>query len=143
MRSFLPALLLALPAATPAAPPVAAVVETTLATDAGQIRQFAFDGDPNTFFASKAYAGTADHFTLVFDAPVALKSVTATTGRPDGADQLDTGALEVSADGKAFEPLAQFAGGVTRAAPNGRQVRAIRLKPAADLKHPLVVREIA
>src|SRR6266478_150524 len=33
------------PAAKPVAPEVAAVVETTLGTAAGQIRQFAFDGD--------------------------------------------------------------------------------------------------
>jgi hypothetical protein len=73
--------------------PVAATIETTLATASGQIRQFAFDGDGNTFFASAQNAGRADHFTLVFDEPVAVKSVAATTGRPGGGDRLDVGVL--------------------------------------------------
>src|SRR5947209_2253039 len=91
--------------------PVAAVVETTLATAGKNIRQFAFDGDPNTYFASEKNPGKDDHFTLVFDAPVALKAVTVLTGKPDGGDKLTGGAIEGSEDGKVFTPLAQFADG--------------------------------
>ena len=84
--------LLWLPASyAPAAKPVAAIVETTLTTADGQIRQFAFDGDPDTYFASEKNPTAADHFTLVFDKPVAVKSVTATTGRPKGGDALEAG----------------------------------------------------
>src|SRR5271167_2221993 len=77
---------------------VSATVETSLETDASHIRQFAFDGDPNTFFASVRNPTVADHFTLLFDRPVALKSVTVTTGRPKGGDILGKGTLEFSAD---------------------------------------------
>src|SRR5215203_3349463 len=145
MRSIISALLLLLTTLSAVAgetkPPMSAVVETTLATADRQIRQFAFDGNPDTFFASVKESGKDDHFTLVFDAPVAVKSVEVKTGRPDGTDKLDTGSLEGSADGTRFEPLATFADGAASASANGRKLKAVRVKPAADLKHPLTVRE--
>jgi len=45
----------ALAALKPAELPVVATVETTLATASSQIRQFAFDGDAETYFASLNY----------------------------------------------------------------------------------------
>ena len=136
--------LLCLPASyAPAAEPIAAVVETTLATADGQIRQFAFDGDPDTYFASDKNPTAADHFTLVFDKPAAVKSITATTGRPKGGDALEAGTLQVSADGKTFEDLAKFVDGAASAKTDGRMIQAIRIKPTEDLKHPLTIREIA
>ena len=136
-----PLLWIAAPRA-PAADPVAATVETTLATADGQIRQFAFDGDPDTCFTSDKNAAASDHFTLVFDRPVALKSVTATTGRPKGGDALEAGTLQVSADGKTFEDAAKFVDGAATAKTDGRMAQAVRIRPTEDLKHPLVVREI-
>ena len=145
-------LLLGLPLGTPAEPdagpkpaatPVAAVVETTLGTEGGHIRQFAFDGDERTCFVSGRPPGEADHFTLLLDRPVAAGAIAATTGRPGGVDRLDAGSLEVSADGSAFEPLATFAEGVARGDAQGRAVRAIRIKPGAGATHPLAVREFA
>ena len=141
IRFVLAVLLPYLPVTALAAPPAAATVETTLTTAAEQIRQFAFDGDPNTYFASAQNAAHTDHFTLVFDKPVALKSIEVTTGRPKGGDQLNAGTLAVCGDGKTFEELAKFTEGVARAKLAGRQVRAVRIKPAADLKHPLAIRE--
>src|SRR5438067_2533072 len=107
-RCAFAALLLGALAAAPAvrqgnkAEAVAATVESTLQSAKGQIRQFAFDGDPKTYFASAKDAGSGDHFTLTFDKAVAVKSVQVTTGRPRGGDRLDSGALEGSADGKEF-----------------------------------------
>ena len=129
--------------AKPAPTPVAAVVETTLATDGEEIRQFAFDGDDKTAFASTKAPGEADHFTLTLDRPVAAATIAVTTGRPGGEDKLDAGSLEVSADGASFEPLAAFADGSARGDAKGRAVRAIRIKPAAGATHLLVVREFA
>jgi hypothetical protein len=143
LRSILAALLLAVPAAAPGAPPVVATVETTLASAPGQIRQFAFDGDPDTYFASDKDARSGDHFTLVFDVPVAVKSIAVTTGKPKGGDALDTGTLEVSADGAKFEVLARFAERVVLGVPAGSPLKAVRIRPAADLGHPLAVREFA
>ena len=135
-------------AAEPAPPPHAvprpatAVVESSLATGGGQIRQFAFDGNPDTYFASDKNATKADHFTLTFDTPAAVKAVRVVTGRPKGGDALTAGVLEVSADGKAFEELAKFADGKADGTPKAK-VKAIRIQPTSDLAHPLVIREIA
>jgi len=120
---------------------VSATVETSLETDAGHIRQFAFDGDSNTFFASARNPTVADHFTLLFDRPVALKSVTVTTGRPKGGDILGKGTLEFSVDGKTYGKLAQFKNGVARASAKGKTIQALRVKPSADLNYPLIIRE--
>jgi hypothetical protein len=130
------------PAPRPVARPATAVVESSLATGNNQIRQFAFDGDPDTFFASEKDAAKGDHFTLTFDAPARVKSVRVLTGRPKGGDALGSGVVEVSADGKAFEELAAFADGTAAGAPKGA-VKAIRIRVTDDLKHPLVIREIA
>ena len=142
-RTF-PALLIltALGADAPAAKPVAAVVESTLATDSDKIRQFAFDGDKATYFASKDNPGEADSFTLVLDAPAAATSIAVETGKPDGSDALEGGTVEVSGDGKAFRALAKFQGGSARTGPAGT-IRAIRIRPAAGATHPLTIREIA
>jgi hypothetical protein len=121
---------------------VRAVVETTLATADKHIRQFAFDGDPDTYFLSKSNAGKADHFTLVFDSPVAVTSITASTGRPEGGDRLNAGVLQVSKDGQDFKEIAKFADGTANAKLNTVQVKAIRIQPAADLTHPLAVCEL-
>lgn len=138
---WLPTAALGAPAAKLAEPPVAATIETTLSTASGHVRQFAFDGDSDTYFASAQNAGAGDHFTLMFDKPVGMKSIEVRTGKPKGGDQLDAGTLEVSEDGKKFEPLVKFAGGVARATPKGRKIQAIRIKPAADLEHTLAIRE--
>ncbi len=142
---FLAGLVLAVRFVSPVAADelVAARVETSLETDAGQIRQFAFDGDAETQFVSKSNPGAADHFTLVFDKGVAVKSVGVTTGRKDGSDRLDAGRVEVSEDGTSFELLAQFASGMARGEPQGRKIRALRVRPEADLAHPLILNEIA
>src|SRR3954447_18104667 len=101
----LPLCWLAAPTCILADEPVTATVSSSLATASGQIRQLAFDGDPDSFFLADK-AGTSDHFTLAFDKPVAMRSIAATAGRPDGSDRLDAGTLEVSADGASFEELA-------------------------------------
>lgn len=121
---------------------VAAVIETTLRTASDHIRQFALDGSATTWFASEQNPGKADHFTLLLDAPVSLKSITVTTGRPDGVDALDAGMLEVAADGSNFEELSRFNAGMGRSEGSGRKVRAIRIRPTTDLNHPVAIREI-
>jgi hypothetical protein len=131
----------------PEAKPVTATIETTLSTAPGitprPIRQFAFDGDPHTFFASEQNPGVSEHFTLVFEKPVALKSIALTTGRPDGTDDLGPGLLEYSADGKEFGLLANITAGSLRAESKISEVRAIRIRPAKDLGHPLAIRELS
>ena len=123
------------------AEPAAATVASSLATASGQIRQFAFDGDGDTFFLADK-ATTSDQFTLAFDRPVTARSISATTGRLDGSDKLDAGTLEASADGVTFAEIAPFADGAARADVAGRMIQAVRIKPTKDQDHPLAIREI-
>ncbi len=88
------------PAPRPVARPAAAVVESSLKTENNQIRQFAFDGNADTYFASEKNATKDDHFTLTFDSPASVKSIRVLTGKPKGGDALTAGVVEVSADGK-------------------------------------------
>ncbi len=118
-----------------------AVAESTLATDSDKIRQFAFDGDDQTYFASKDAPGAGDSFTLAFDEPVVVKSLAVQSGKPDGAGALDSGTLQTSDDGAAFQDAAKFEKGVARAEP-GRPIKAIRILPGEGAAHPLVIREI-
>lgn len=129
-------------AAEDAPAPVPAVVESTMPTGSGQIRQFALDGDAGTYFASDRNAEGADHFTILLDRPVELKSIDVVTGRPDGRDRLDAGRLEVSTDGETFEEIAKFSDGTAHAEAAGRSIRRVRLRPGADMDHPLAIREI-
>jgi hypothetical protein len=129
------------PAPRPIGQPATAIVESSLSTGAGRIRQFAFDGDPDTYFASAKNAGKNDDFTLIFDTPISVKAVRVLTGLPKGRDALDSGVLEVSSDGTAFEALGKFAKGSAAGTPRAR-VKAIRIRPTVDLDHPLIIREI-
>lgn len=121
---------------------VYATIETTLPTAGKQIRMFAFDGDPRTYFASEKNPDASDHFTLVFDQPVAVKWVVVTTGKPWGGDTLDAGLLQVSADGKKFQNVALFADGVAMASLKLQEVVAVRIQPTAAHEHPLAIRDI-
>jgi hypothetical protein len=123
-------------------PTVGATIETTLTGDGDRIRQLAFDGDAKTYFASNKNASASDHFTLVFDKPVAVKSIEVIAGRPDMGDKLETANLQVSADGKTFEECAKFADGVAKSKLDGRKIQAVRIKPSRDLQCPLAIREI-
>src|SRR5262249_10216746 len=106
----------------------------------------ALDGDANTYFASEKDPVKDDHFTLTFDRQVIVKSVEVVTGRPGdgdvlaGGDELCTGELQVSADGKKFTPLGEFVKGTARGTPKG-EVKAIRVWPDQHPR-PLVIREI-
>lgn len=121
--------------------PVEVVLESSLATGGDQIRQFAFDADDATFFESDAAPGDDDSFTLRLDAPALVKSVEVVTGKPDGSGALQSGILEFSEDGEAFEEETPFRDGRAKAEPN-RQIQAIRVRPDAGGEHPLVIREI-
>jgi Peptidase of plants and bacteria len=122
---------------------VLAVVESTLKTDGDHIRQFVLDGDSQTYFASDGNPTASDSLTVVLDKPVSVKSLAVATGRPDGKDQLESPTIEVSKNGKDFEVLAcKFGGGDITAGGAGAELKAIRIRPSEDLKHPLVIREI-
>ena len=141
LAALVPVLAIADEASSKRVEPVIATVETTLTTASGQIRQFAFDGDRSTYFLSAQAPSEADHFTLALDRPVAVTSIAVVSGKADGTEALDSGSLEVSADGKAFELLARFVEGSAKGTDVRGEVRAIRIKPGVA-KHPVAIREV-
>lgn len=122
------------------ATPVIASITSSLKSAKGQIRQFAFDGNAETYFASEQNPQKADHLTLLFDEPVNVKSINVITGLPDGQAKLDEGELEVSPDGRKFHSVSKFVDGVAEFKKSQR-IASIRIKASAQ-DHPLVVREI-
>ena len=138
LRSFAFLVVVCLP--VEAVEPVTASVKSTLKTSGSHVRQYAFDGDPTTYYASDKPPGKDDHFVLTFDRPVRVKSIAVVTGRAKDEDELDSGALEISTDGKSFIALAKFSDGKAKGAPM-KELRSIRVTPG-ESKHPLVLREI-
>ena len=134
--------LAAIPAPALVAEPARVSVTSTLKTAGDHIRQYVLDGDPSTYFASEGAPGKSDALTLTFDRPIALKSVEVLAGRPDGADKANAGAVEVSADGKTFEPFASFEAGKAHSDAKGQSALAIRIKPASGASGPLAIREV-
>jgi hypothetical protein len=130
------------PPPRPAAKKVTAVVVSSLKTSQGQIRQFAFDDDPNTYFESEKNAAKTDHLTLLLDASVSVSSIHVIAGKPNGGEMLSQGVIEVSTDGKKFETAAKFEDGLATANLKNKSVKAIRIRPTEDQNHPLILREI-
>lgn len=124
----------------PAAAPIVASITSSLKSAKGQIRQFAFDGNAETFFASEQNCQKGDHLTLQFDEPVDVKSIKVITGLPDGQRTLEDGELELSPDGQKFHSGAKFVDGIAEFNKNER-VASIRVKTNGQ-DRPLVVREI-
>lgn len=117
-------------------------VESSLTTAGSSIRQFAFDENAATYFASEKKATKTDHFTFRIENPVTVKNLTVQTGRPTGEDKLATGVVELSTDGTKFEEAGKFVNGTATLAGNWKAVKAIRIRPTEDLTTPLVVREV-
>jgi hypothetical protein len=120
-----------------------ASASSNLESSGGQIRQFAFDGSPETYFASATSPGPSDHFTIEYDPPLEIQTLEVLTGRPDGSDKLADAVLELSKIGKTFEVAARFHNGVAKIHHNAGRIRAIRIRLSEKLAHPLVIREIA
>ena len=119
----------------------AAVAESSLATDSDMVRQFAFDGDADTYFASKDAPGRRTRSRWSSTSQSSSSPSAVQTGKPDGAEALGSGSLQTSEDGEAFQDAATFEKGVAKAEP-GRRIKAIRILPGKDDAHPLVIREI-
>jgi hypothetical protein len=119
-----------------------ATLESNQKSGDGQIRQFALDGNDDTYFASEKNAANADHLTVVFEQPLAIKSISISSGKTSGENKLTAAAIAISDDGKSFEEIAKFTDGAARAEINDRKVKAVRVQVAEAHEHPLVIREI-
>ena len=129
-------------AASANSPAVATTVVTTLNTAPGQIRQFAFDGNLDTYFCSAQNPRATDHFTLLFDEPLAISEIRVMSGRPDGRDKLNAGTLQTSLDAVTFADRMHFTAGEANASIRREKTRAVRIRTSDSLNCPLVIREV-
>ncbi|MHB8897471.1 MAG: glycoside hydrolase family 20 zincin-like fold domain-containing protein [Thermoguttaceae bacterium] len=118
-------------------------IESSLKNYQDYYPDFAFDGDPQTFYWSDRGLVAGDHFTLLLDPPAELKKVTILLGTDRyRAEYIHTGKLEAQdADGNWTEVAELKSAQVEAELPAGT-TKAIRLRADAPQKFWLIIREI-
>jgi len=106
--------------------------------------EYAFDGDPASYYWNDRPIISGDSVTLTLDQAEEFSRVEVHTGIPEiAAARLHHGVLEISADGETFVTVAQFRNGTAAAELKDQTVRAIRIRAVADQGRKwLMVREI-
>jgi len=99
-----------------------------------------FDGRNDSFFWSKGGLKKDDHLTMEFPWPIE-GDITVATGRAGGEEILLDGVLDLSADGKEWDPAAEFFDGLASVTvPTGTRFARIRVFAPQD--DPLVIHEV-
>ena len=122
--------------------PVKAVVDTTLTTQSGPsaiglrwrqgfLFRFGKESSQDRPFHARFHKANRCEVTRGHD------------GQTKGGDALESGSIEASSDGKTFKQLATFKDGQAGAGQQIGKFIAIRIRANEDMKHPLVIREIA
>ena len=105
--------------------------------------EFAFDGDPRTFYWSDRGLVKGDHFTLTFDAPIALKRVVFLLGTNRYRQEyVHAGVLEVQNEDGSWQKLADLKSARVEAELGAGKTKALRLRVAKPQRFWLIVREI-
>jgi len=100
-----------------------------------------FDGRADSFFWSEGGLAKDDHLSLEFPWPIGGE-ITVATGNESGVGVLVDGVLDLSADGKEWDPAGEFFDGLaTVTVPEGTRFARIRVFAAQD--EPLVIHEVA
>lgn len=117
------------------------VVRSSMEAEPDHPAELVFDGKADSFYRSAGYPSRDDHLTLEFPWPV-TGSITVTTGVPGTTtDILESGVLELSADGRHWHhtlPLIAGAGKVTVK----QATRFARIRATDDQSHPIVLHEV-
>jgi len=123
--------------------PMPARLSTNMRPFEGNSALCAWDGDPSTFFWKEGPAQEGDWLTVSFPTAVRVEEIVVPTGHPDGGrDQLQSGVLEASEDGKTWPYSIRFEQGMARLMVGGKEIRAFRIRVTASQGYWLVVREI-
>ncbi len=118
-------------------------IESSLGNYQDYYPEFAFDGDEETFYWSNRGLVPGDHFTLVFEEPAELKTVTFLLGTDLYRQEfVHAGVLEVQdAEGGWKQVAALDSARVEAELPAGK-IQAIRLRAEEAQRFWLIVREI-
>lgn len=124
-----------------AAEPLPVHLSSSLEPRNGRLPVFAVDGDEGTSFGTRTAPKPDDHFTITFDAPARLTTLSVLTGRTDERERLTDGALEISQDGTAFTELARLNDGTATAMAPDHAIKAVRLRVLGANSEPLTLCE--
>ncbi len=118
-------------------------IESSLGNYQDYYPEFAFDGDPETFYWSDRGLKTGDHFMLVLDEPVELKRVTILLGTDRYRQEyVHIGVLEVQDEAGKWTKVTELnSARVEVGLPDGR-IKAMRLRVGEPQRFWLIVREI-
>ncbi|RKX37336.1 MAG: hypothetical protein DRP64_17340 [Verrucomicrobia bacterium] len=122
-----------------------ATFNTPLKSHLDHVPERAFDGQlQQSYFYSKTPFRDGDHFAILFDTPVLLKSIKAFTGHPDHPDDyVHQGVLQISEDLLDFETVAEFHDGIAETKLDGTKlIKAIVIRATGSQTNGLAVREI-
>ena len=120
-----------------------AKLESSLGNYQDYYPEFAFDGDPETFYWSDRGLLEGDHFTLTFDAPIALKRVVFLLGTNRYRQEyVHAGVLEAQAEDGSWQKLADLNSARVEVDLGPAKLKALRLRVAEPQRFWLIVREI-
>lgn len=120
-----------------------AKIESSLGNYQDYYPEFAFDGDPETFYWSDRGLAKGDHFTLTFDTPIALKSAVFLLGTNRyRREYVHAGVLEAQAEDGSWQKLADLNSARVEADLGPGKTKALRLRAAEPQRFWLIVREI-
>ncbi len=121
----------------------ARTITTSLATHSLYYPEKASDHRDNTWFHGASSPKKDDHVTVTWKQAQTGKTAYVVTGKPDGRDQLVSGVLEISYDGKTWEKGNDIVFGKAEfAIPTGKAILALRIRATATQPTWLAVREL-
>lgn len=118
-------------------------IESSLGHWQDYYREFAFDGNEETFYWSDRGLEPGDHFALVLDEPAELEQVTILLGTDRYRQEyIHDGVLEAQLADGSWTPVAKLDSAHVRAALPAEKIQAIRLRVEAPQHFWLIIREI-
>lgn len=118
-------------------------IESSLGNYQDYYPEFAFDGDPETFYWSDRGLVEGDHFTLTFDAPIDLKRVVFLLGTNRYRQEyVHAGVLEAQGEDGSWQKVADLKSARVEAELGPGKTKALRLRVAEPQRFWLIVREI-
>ncbi len=118
-------------------------IESSLGNYQDYYAEFAFDGNPETFYWSNRGLEAGDHFTLLLDEPAGLKKVTILLGTSRYQQEyVHKGVLEARLVNGTWTKLADLAAARVEAALPAEKISALRLRVNEAQRFWLIIREI-
>jgi hexosaminidase len=119
-------------------------IETTIPTHGNFHPEYAFDGNDLSYFWSDGGVKAGQHFTIVLDEPILVRSIEVRSGtefKPN--DIVHKGSLQISENGVDFRDVGDFTDGTARVLLGGEKIRGIRIRITDNQSNWLILREFS